>query len=301
MINTKTINTSELSISGVPINNVICIGSTSTLTVQENASSNSVDATWNYNSNIVHIEKVFMYHTYMAKLVPISVGITNVTATYNGKQISFNLEVDKNEIYISPANHKKPYIKPDGKTWYTTSQWNEKKNMEIVANHLKSYLDNYWVHVFLTNHTTDQGEYYGRPEEARDWMFDSNNALYLALHSNAGAGGSTNTRGSTGYYNHIGSIQPLALSLVNAVDAILPGGTNRATPTIAGNYSSGTPTYAGNLGELRVPEEYNIASVLIENGFHDNPSQAAFLISNQQLLAETIGTVLVNYFNIPHR
>jgi len=31
-----------------------------------------------------------------------------------------------------------------------------------------------------------------------------------------------------------------------------------------------------------------ISSVLLENGFHDNPNEVEFLVTNQQLLAETI-------------
>ena len=47
------------------------------------------------------------------------------------------------QIYISPANHEKPY------TGYSIQEWNEKKNMELIGDYLKSYLDNYDVDVYL--------------------------------------------------------------------------------------------------------------------------------------------------------
>lgn len=206
---------------------------------------------------------------------------------------------ERMKIYISPANHTKLYTKPDG-TNYPVNEWNEKKNMEIVGDYLKSFLDNYQVDVYLdkTDRSGGAGTYQGRPEEANTWITNKSKGFYLALHSNAGAGGTTKASGSVAYYNRIGNLSTLATAFVDAIDPLLPGPSNRSQRTIIGNYNAGVEPYNGNLGELRKPEEYGIPSILIETAFHDNPAEAAFLITNQQLLAEAIGGVLVNYFGL---
>lgn len=53
-----------------------------------------------------------------------------------------------------------------------------------------------------------------------------------------------------------------------------------------------------NLGELRIPYQYSIPSVLVECAFHDNPKEAEFLIHNQKRIAETIGHALVSFYQL---
>ena len=76
---------------------------------------------------------------------------------------------------------------------------------------------------------------------------------------------------------------------------ILPTGTNRAASVQKADNTVGSTM---NLGELREPYNLNIPSVLLENGFHDNPNEVEFLVTNQQLLAETIGSVIVDFYNL---
>lgn len=291
---------SKLTIVGLPTNNITCVGKAfEAYACYDNDIGETVSATWNYDTSKVFINTTFKQHMYITQIIPLKTGRIDITVSYNGQSCSFTL-MNYMQIYISPANHTKPYIKPDG-TWYPTSEWNEKKNMEIVAGYLKDYLDNYYAEVLVTNIHSATADYTGRPEEAKNWMHSTVDSLYLALHSNAGANGGTTARGSVGYYNAVGNVGSLALEFVNAIDAILPTGSNRSSRTIQGDYSAGTPTYLGNLGELRVPETYGIPSVLIEQGFHDNPNEAAFLISNQRLLAETVGSVLVSHYNLARK
>ncbi len=264
---------------------------------------NSVDATWTYNSRYLNIYKSFEQHIYTARVsVFDNGGQTTITASYDGQQCSVNIEIHSMQIYISPANHTKPYIKSDGSgTWYPINEWNERKNMEIIAGYLKDYLNSYDADVLITDIHSSTGQYYGRPNEADEWIQYNNRGLYLALHSNAGANGGTTARGSVGYYNAIGDAGALALALVDAVDAVLPTGSDRSARTIKGNYGDNITPDAGNLGELSEPEGFGIPSVIIEQGFHDNPNESKFLITNQRLLAETIGDTLVKFYNLENK
>jgi len=290
-----------LTIIGVPESGVAYKNTSFKLYACYNGNiGNTVDATWTYNSRYLNIYKLFEQHAHTARVsVFDNSGTTTITASYDGQQCSVDIKIPSMQIYISPANHTKPYIKPDGSgTWYPISEWNERKNMEIIAGYLKEHLNSYDVDVLLTDIHSSTGQYDGRPNEANEWIRYKDKGLYLALHSNAGAGGGTTARGSVGYYNAIGDAGALALALVDAIDAILPTGSNRSSRTIKGNYGNNIPTYAGNLGELREPEEFGFASVLVEQGFHDNPNESKFLTSNQRLLAETIGDTLVKFYNL---
>lgn len=198
------------------------------------------------------------------------------------------------QIYISPANHEKPY------TGYSIQEWNEKKNMELIGDYLKSYLDNYDVDVYLdkTDRSNGAGQYYGRPEEANRWIKEKSQSLYLALHSNAGANGGFGAYGSCAFYNSIGNAHELAQCMVTAINMILPCGSNRSQSIYKADNTSGS---AMNLGELRIPYQYSITSVLVECAFHDNPKEAEFLIHNQKRIAEIIGHTLVSFYQLKRK
>ena len=70
-------------------------------------------------------------------------------------------------IYLSPANHNNLWV--DGVT-------TEKKYCEKIANKIKTINSNVYVASVFKN-----GDYTGRPEEARDKGCDT----YIAIHTNA--------------------------------------------------------------------------------------------------------------------
>lgn len=295
---TTTTTTECFYIEGIPSSPIYVGDEISLIACLGNEAFNSVDATWDYDPNVVCMREQFCYHTFFVYFTAISSGTTTITASYEGRSCSFIIKaVNKMQIYISPANHEKNYVKPDGSD-YPVSEWNERKNMEIVAGYLQNYLENYCVCVKVTNIHHENEDYTGRPDEANVWIENKSRGLYLALHSNEGAKGTTGASGSVAYYNNTGGINSLALAFVDAIDPLLPAPSDRSSRTIAGKYTEGTERHKGNLGELRLPECDGIPSVIIENGFHDNPDEAAFLISNQQALAATIGSVLVNYYGL---
>ena len=71
-----------------------------------------------------------------------AIGLNAAGACSQSVNCSFTI-LNQMQIYISPANHYKPY------TGYTVDEWNEKKNMELVADYLVSYLSNYRVSTYL--------------------------------------------------------------------------------------------------------------------------------------------------------
>lgn len=296
---TTTVQPEErLNITGLPDSNTIPLGSSFELVAYEDDPIYTVDAEWTYDCSIISICKEFKYHMHIAHMSANSIGSTVVTARYGTRSYSFSITVGPMmQIYLAPANHHKEYTKLDG-TLYPVSEMSERKNMENVAARLESFLNMYWVDVMVTDIHATTGQYHGRPQEADQWIVDKEHGLYLALHTNAGAEGGTTARGSSGYYNAIREAGDLALALVDAVDPILPNGSNRSDRTIPGIYESGSES---DFGELSEPEELNIPSVILEFGFHDNPLEADFFIKNESLLAETVGNVLVEFYGLVRR
>ena len=192
------------------------------------------------------------------------------------------------QIYLSPANHHKPYTKFDG-TLYPISEISERKNMENIAARLESFLNMYWVDVMVTDiHNADQ-QYTDRPEEADQWIEDKSNALYLALHSNAKASPSDPTAsGSVGFHNGLREAEDLALKMVNAVDPILETESDRSYQTL--EYTV--------LDELEETCDLSITAIILEMGFHDNPQEAHALITKEQEFAHAIGESLVDYYGL---
>ena len=169
------------------------------------------------------------------------------------------------KIYLSPANHHKPYV--NGTT--------EKTQMEFLAPLVKKELEEKYigVEVYLPTVFAENQQYDGRPEEARDLGCE----VYTALHSNAGGG-----RGACLFYHPaIPLSKSLALNLVNELNRICPIKSNRAVqPAI---YAWNTSYF--NFGELRVPAKYGIVPVLIEHEFHDTVAGAEWIVHNLEEIA----------------
>lgn len=169
-------------------------------------------------------------------------------------------------IYLSPANHPKPYA---------LQGYNEKQQMEklsaLLAERLEEYEGVEVVHTTIYNR--DQS-YTGRPEEALSKGCD----LYVALHSNAGGG-----KGACVFYHPSMSLsKTVALSVVKELNRICPIKSNRAVqPAI---YAWSRQCF--NFGELRVPAAYGIPPVLIEHEFHDTVEGAGWIVSSLEAIAE---------------
>jgi len=110
--------------------------------------------------------------------------------------------------------------------------------------------------------------------------------LHLALHSNAaGQSGPGSQRGILAFY-YPGSYWGMraAQILADGLKAIYPlPNLVRAEPS----------TSIGEVRRTRAP------SVLIELGFHDNPQDAAWIVSNIPAMAENLVLSLTEYFGIP--
>lgn len=254
----------------------------------------TVDAEWITDSGEIYVWKEFKYHTHIAHIIPLQNGPMTITAIYENQRYSFDITVYDMHLYLSPANHHKEYTKLDG-TLYPISEVSERKNMENVAAHLKSFLNDYWVDVMVTDIHASDGQYGGRPEEADQWIVDKGHGLYLALHTNAKDKDDTQIHsGSVAFYNNLNDTSFLALDLVDAVDAILPTISDRS-----GRAIKGEGDFA--FGEMVYPKESQIASIILEFGFHDNPIEADFFIKNESLLAETVGNVLVEFYGLTEK
>ena len=113
-------------------------------------------------------------------------------------------------IYIAPANHYNLWV--DGKT-------TEKVYCEKVANKIKSINSGVYVATVSNN-----GDYTGRPEEAKEKGCDT----YLAIHTNAYVNG-VKTTGCVAFYHPENSkSKELAEKLVEAMDSICPIESNRS-------------------------------------------------------------------------
>ncbi len=180
-------------------------------------------------------------------------------------------------IYISPANHPKPYA--NGK--------NEKSVMEKLAAYLLEFLSEYeGIKPIYTTVFNKDGQYTGRPEEARSLECD----LYVALHSNAGGG-----KGACLFYHPSFPLsKALALGIVGELNRVSPIKSNRAVQPAIYSWDKG----AFNFGELRVPASYGIAPVLIEHEFHDTPKGAAWLAENTQAIAKADARAIASVLGV---
>ena len=164
------------------------------------------------------------------------------------------------KIYISPANHYKPYV---------IKGYTEKGEMDKLAPLLVKELNEYeGIEAVLTSVYSSDRQYTGRPEEAKKLGCD----VYIALHSNAGGG-----KGACLFYHPSCSLsKELALGLVKELNRICPIKSNRAVQPAIYAWNTG----AFNFGELRVPVKYGIVPVLIEHEFHDTKDGATWIINN---------------------
>ena len=186
------------------------------------------------------------------------------------------------KIYLSPANHNKPYII----TGYT-----EKVQMESVAKIVFEMLQKYDCEVMLPTVFSSDGQYVGRPREAKRWGANA----YIAIHSNAAGTMGAYATGAVGFY-HKNNPQSkvLAQAIQTNLDSICPIPSNRYDKIIDGM----TMFNGSGLGEIREPQALGITPCLIEVNFHSYYPTAKWIIDNTTLIAQAITNGIVNTYNL---
>lgn len=191
------------------------------------------------------------------------------------------------KIYLSPANHHKPYA--NGAT--------EKAQMEKVAARVKELLESKYEDVcaYLPTVFAKNQQYDGRPQEASLLHVD----YYVALHTNASGTSATGGKatGACGFYHpSYETSKKLATALVEKLNAICPIKSNRAAkPAI---YAQGKHV---NLGELREPAQLDICPVLIEHEFHDRQDGADWIVNNTEAIAQADVEAIANALGLRKR
>lgn len=175
-------------------------------------------------------------------------------------------------IYISPANHNNVWI--DGKT-------TEKTYCEKVSNIIKRINPNVYVATVSNN-----GDYTGRPEEAKE----KGCSTYLAIHTNAYSNGVKTTGCVAFYHPEDSKSKELAEKLVNALNSICPIASNRSKSVLDGIKESNYPDVG--LGEIREPYKLGLSPVLLEINFHSYEPTATWMKANADLIASKISETI---------
>ncbi len=160
---------------------------------------------------------------------------------------------------------------------YAYAGTNERVQMEKLAALLKDELDKYNCETKIAT------AYYiqDKAKEAKAWGAD----FAIALHSNAANGTASGTQG---YYNRYYPVSKnIAIKLVDAINAINPNRKNASR--IVDDYSY-LDVY--KFGELGIP------SLLAEVAFHDNPTEARWIVENLPAIAKAIAGCLVAEYNL---
>lgn len=172
-------------------------------------------------------------------------------------------------IYIQASNQYQ--------NMYAYANTNEKVQMEKLSYLLKYELDKYECAVMVAtkNYIRD------RAIEAAAWGAD----FAISLHSNAATGTASGTRG---YYNINYTVSKnMAQRLCDELDLINP--YHNGYSRIVNDYSY---LDIWEFGSRKVP------SILAEIAFHDNPSEAKWIVENLPAIAKAITNCFVKEFNL---
>ena len=186
------------------------------------------------------------------------------------------------KIYISPANHDKPYAVA-GNT--------EKQHMEYVGKKVCEILSQYDCTVFYPTVFAKDQTYVGRPQEAKKLGAD----VYVSIHSNAAAQMGAYATGCVGFY-HIKSAESkgLAKAIQEKLDSICPIKSNRYE-----SLTNGMLAFDGyGYGEVREPYNLGMTGVLIETNFHSYEPTAKWIIVNRDLIGSAIAETLVKFYSL---
>lgn len=160
---------------------------------------------------------------------------------------------------------------------YSYAGTNEKAQMERLAALLKKELDKYNCESKIAE------SYYIRDKaiEAKNWGA----TFAIALHSNAAKGSASGTQG---YYNRNYQVSKnIAQRLVNNINAINPNSKNASR--IVDDYSYLDVLEFGSRG---------VPSLLAEVAFHDNPSEARWIVENMDIIAVAVAKCFVDEYRL---
>ena len=174
-------------------------------------------------------------------------------------------------IYLSPSTQ-------EGNA-YVTGSGSEEYWMNRLADAMEPYLLSSGIQ--YTRNTPDMTAASSIRQANHGW-YD----FYLALHSNGAAPGNYgNVRGIIAFYYPTSTQGERAATIfANNLKVIYPLPNNVTT----------RPTTS--LGEVRDPK---FPSVLLEIGYHDNASDAAWIENNLDTIAQNLVLSLTEYFGIP--
>lgn len=175
-------------------------------------------------------------------------------------------------IYLSPSTQESnPYVSGSG---------SEEYNMNLLADALEPYLRANGI-AFVRN----------TPEMTAATSIAQANQLggfdfYLALHSNASAPGNEgNNRGIIAFYYPTSSAGKRAADIfVEQFRRIYP---------LPNEVSAVATTTLGEVRRSRYP------AVLLEIGYHDNYSDAVWVETNREQIAQSIARGLTEFFGLP--
>ena len=190
------------------------------------------------------------------------------------------------KIYLSPANHYKPYA---------VSGHTEKVEMEKIAKLVKTGLEKYEdVIVYYPTVFAKDQSYVGRPQEAKKLGLGSND-LYLAIHSNATNKMYEKAVGAIGFYHSSNpKSKEIASALGNELNKICP-----YKATQANNIYDGMLMFNGyGLGEIREPYKLGMIGCLIETNFHSYKPTAQWIIDNSDKIANAIVKAVADTFKL---
>ncbi len=182
------------------------------------------------------------------------------------------------KIYLSPSNQPQ--------NLYCVGGTNEKAQMEAVAHKVNAILDSEYA--CDTVMATLNSDINARAVEAKNSGCD----VYLAIHSNAGC--STASGAIALYHPSNATSKTFATNLVAELNAACPIKSNRSSPIVNGMAAFNGQGY----GEVRMPTQNGMVSVLVETDFHDNPNTASWIINNKDTIARALVTGIAKTFGI---
>lgn len=186
---------------------------------------------------------------------------------------------DTNENLNQEKYHKfhrniKLYINPSVQynNMYAGNMGNEGEHMNVISKLLENKFKSSTNIEVFTNNSMPGKSLYESVKESNALNVD----YHLALHSNAGGG-----KGSEGFYSS--TSYNFTKSIIDSLQNVLPYPTR------------GLKNGHGHLYEIN---KTLAMTTLIEILFHDDVSQAKFIISNYDIIAKAIFTGVINYFYV---
>ena len=175
------------------------------------------------------------------------------------------------KIYLSPSTQEG--------NQYVTGSGSEEKNMNLLADAMVPYLLSNAIQ--YTRNTPDMTAG-SSIRQANQGSYD----FYLALHSNgAPPDRYGQVRGVIAFY------YPTSANGKRAADIFV-----RNLKTVYPLPDKVTARSTTSLGEVRDPR---FPSVLLELGYHDNPSDARWVENNRNTIAQNLVLSLTEYFGLP--